>query len=202
MCPGRDQGGAYSSRHAVLSGHSLASIMGAWVFVSTLLTLPEQARARHWLPNSSTGPPLPRGAIQVIDGNRRMRFGQDTWSIQPPPGWSAWHDEDCAAMEAEPAVGALQISAAFKDSEVSHEDLLDLASELIEEGALPIEVVAGEFEGITFCYGEGDAHWQHWYLRNGDQLLFVTYNCLAEFKGVEDELVGAALKTLSSTDSE
>jgi hypothetical protein len=128
-----------------------------------------------------------------------MRFGEETWSIQPPSGWSAWHDDECSAMEAEPAVGALQISAAFKDSDVTHEDLMDLAAEHIDAGARTIDVVAGEFEGITLCYAEDDSHWQHWYLRSGDQLLFVTYNCPAALRGVEDEVVGAALNTLSST---
>jgi hypothetical protein len=96
-------------------------------------------------------------------------------------------------------VGALQISAAFKDSDVTHEDLMDLAAEHIDAGARTIDVVAGEFEGITLCYAEDDSHWQHWYLRSGDQLLFVTYNCPAALRGVEDEVVGAALNTLSST---
>ena len=40
-----------------------------------------------------------------------MRFGCETWSIEPPAGWSAWHSDECANMVAEPTIGALQISA-------------------------------------------------------------------------------------------
>ena len=128
-----------------------------------------------------------------------MRFGRETWSIEPPAGWSAWPDAECATMVAEPDVGALQISAAFKESDVSHEDLLDFASEHIDAGARPVEVAAGTFKGITFCYGDEESHWQRWYLRDGHQMLLVTYNCAADCRGVEDKVVGEALKTLSST---
>lgn len=128
-----------------------------------------------------------------------MRFGRETWSIEPPAGWSAWHDAECATMAADPEVGALQISAAFKESDVSHEDLLDFATDHVNSGARPIEVAVGTFEGITFCYGDDESHWQQWYLRDGRQALFVTYNCPADRRGVEDEVVNKALKTLSST---
>ena len=128
-----------------------------------------------------------------------MRFGRDTWSIQPPLGWSAWHDAECATLAGEPEIGALQISAAFKESDVSHEDLLDFASDHIDAGARAAEVVAGTFQGITFCYGDGEFHWQQWYLRDGRQMLFVTYNCPVERKGAEDDVVSKALNTLSST---
>lgn len=102
-------------------------------------------------------------------------------------------------MAAEPEVGALQISAAFKESDVSHEDLLDFASDHIDAGARPVEFAAGTFEGITFCYGDGESHWQRWYLRDGRQMLLVTYNCPVELRGAEDDVVVKALKTLSST---
>lgn len=128
-----------------------------------------------------------------------MRFGRETWSIQPPSGWAAWHEEECATMTAEPEVGALQISAALKESDVSHQDLLDFASDHIDAGARPVEVATGTFEGITFCYGDGESHWQSWYLRDGHQMLLVTYNCAAELRGAEDDVVIKALKTLSST---
>lgn len=128
-----------------------------------------------------------------------MRFGRETWSIEPPPGWSAWHDAECATLAAEPEVGSLQISAAFKESDVSHEDLLDFASDHIDAGARPAMATAGTFEGITFCYGDDESHWQHWYFRDGRQMLFVTYNCPTDRRGAEDEVVSEALKTLSST---
>lgn len=102
-------------------------------------------------------------------------------------------------MAAVPAVGALRISAASKESDVSREDLLEFASEHIDAGTRPVDVVAGTFEGITFCYGDDKSHWQHWYLRDGRQMLFVTYNCPVDRRGAEDEVVSKALKTLSST---
>ncbi len=51
------------------------------------------------------------------------RFGRETWSLRPPEGWRAWHDAECATLVANDEIGALQISAAFKDSEVGDDDL-------------------------------------------------------------------------------
>jgi len=128
-----------------------------------------------------------------------MRFGRETWSIEPPAGWNAWHEDECATMTAEPAIGALQISSALKKSEVLHEDLVDFAAEHIPAGVKAADVSAGAFVGITFCFGDEDTFWQQSYLRNGRQMLFVTYNCPVESIGLEDELVGRAIDSLSTT---
>jgi hypothetical protein len=128
-----------------------------------------------------------------------MRFGRETWSIDLPAGWRAWHDDACATIVGSLEVGALQVSAAFKDSEVLRQDLLEFAADHIAARARPAEVVAGDFMGIAISFEHDGAFWHHWYLRNGAQELFITYNCAAENRGVEDAAVQEVLKTLRAS---
>lgn len=126
------------------------------------------------------------------------RFGRVTWSLRPPEGWRAWHDEECATLVADDEIGALQISAAFKDSEVVDADLRDFAADHLDAGANPRPTEAGEFVGFEISFSDGERFWRQWYLRNGRQLLFVTYNCGLDCRGVEDGPLGAALASLQA----
>jgi hypothetical protein len=127
------------------------------------------------------------------------RFGRDTWALVVPDGWRAWHDEECATFVASPEVGGLQISAAFKDSEVVDSDLRGFAAEHLDAGAKPRPTQAGEFVGFENAFSNDDRFWRQWYLRNGCQMLFVTYNCDSKSRGVEDGPIGATLATLVTT---
>ena len=127
------------------------------------------------------------------------RFGRETWSITVPDGWHARHDPECATLEADPPVGALQISMAFKESPVLDEDLREFASDHLEAGAVTRPVVAGEFVGFEIAYGAGDTFWRQWFLRRRDQALFVTYNCHESERGREDSSVAKALASLSGS---
>jgi hypothetical protein len=124
-------------------------------------------------------------------------FGRGTWSLLLPDGWQGWHDPECATIVANPEIGALQVSAAFKDSEVSEADLREFAAEHLDAGATPSLVQCGDFVGFTIAFGTEDAFWREWYLRNGGQALFVTYNCSPGDRGVEDAAVDKILATLS-----
>jgi len=125
------------------------------------------------------------------------RFGRETRSLVVPDGWRAWHDDECATLMGPREVGALQISAAFKDSEVV-DDLREFAAAHLEAGAKPQPTEAGDFMGFEIAFSDEERFWRHWYLRNGRQLLFVTYNCGLESRGVEDGPVGAALASLAA----
>lgn len=124
------------------------------------------------------------------------RFGRDTWSLVVPDGWRAWHDDECATLVGPGEIGALQISAYFKESEVVDLDLREFAAEHLEAGAKPRPTEAGDFVGFEICYADDEFVCRQWYLRNGRQMLFVTYTCGFESRGVEDGRVGAALSSL------
>jgi hypothetical protein len=97
------------------------------------------------------------------------------------------------------SIGALQVSAAFKNSDVLREDLHDFAADQIAAGSTPADVVAGDFTGITISYEDDTTFCRQWYLRNGSQALFVTYNCPRESRGLEDAVVLDALMTLRAS---
>ena len=129
------------------------------------------------------------------------RFGRETWSLVVPAGWRAWHDEECATLAAVNEIGALQISASFKDGQVLDSDLADFASEHLQAGAIPREVRAGDFVGIEITLSDGTNFWRHWYLRNAEQMLYITYNCDHGSRGVEDAAVNEAVASLSASGS-
>ncbi|MHB0914766.1 MAG: hypothetical protein ACYC5A_04925 [Thermoleophilia bacterium] len=126
------------------------------------------------------------------------RFGLETWSLRLPDGWRAWHDAECATLVANDEIGALQISAAFKDSEVVDADLSDFAAQHLEAGAKPRPTEAGDFVGFEISFSDDEQFWRQWYLRNGRQMLFVTYNCGLDARGAEDGPVSAALASLEA----
>ena len=95
------------------------------------------------------------------------RFGRETWSLLVPEDWDAQHDEECATLIGE--IGALQVSAAFKETEVLDSDLRDFASDHIDAGAAPRPMQAGDFVGFEIAFGDDECFWRHWYLRNDKQ---------------------------------
>jgi len=125
-----------------------------------------------------------------------MRFGRETWSVQLPSGWEAWHDTECASMEPPTHLGALQVSAAFKDSFVTDEDLKGFAGSEVQASLDPASF--GPFVGFHLAHESEGAHWHRWYLRHELQALFVTYNCSSPDRGLEDAAVVEVLKTLST----
>jgi hypothetical protein len=127
------------------------------------------------------------------------RFGTATWSLLVPDLWRAWHDDECATLVACEEVGALQISVAFKESDVLDADLRDFAAEYLEAGAKARPTQAGDFVGFEIAFSDEEIFWRQWYLRNGRQMLFVTYNCGLESRGVEDNSVRGILASLAAS---
>lgn len=128
------------------------------------------------------------------------RFGRETWSLRVPNGWRAWHDEECATLVADDQIGALQISAAFKDSDVLDADLREFAAEHLEAGANAKPTEAGAFVGFEIAFSDADCFWRQWYLRKNRQMLFVTYNCGLASQGVEDAALRDILASLAARD--
>ena len=127
------------------------------------------------------------------------RFGTQSWNLAVSDGWEASHGEDCATLVGSAEVGALQISAAFKESEVLDDDLRDFASEHLNAGATPLACRAGDFAGFEIRFSDSEEFWRQWFLRHARQMLFVTYNCALAEQGVEDGPVEEVLASLRSS---
>ena len=126
------------------------------------------------------------------------RFGRPTWSLLAPDDWMTQHDEECATLADPEGIGALQLSAAFKDTKVDDADLRDLASEHLDAGAIPAATTLGDFVGFEIAYCTDESAWRTWYLRNDQQALFVTYNCTIDNRGLHDQAVDEILQSLSN----
>jgi hypothetical protein len=129
-------------------------------------------------------------------------FGRETWSLAVPKGWRAWHDPECATLVGPGDIGALQISAAFNESDVLEADLRELASEHLDAGAKPAATHAGDFVGFEIAFSDGETFWRQWYLRNGRQMLFITYNCGLDSRGIEDGSIREAVASLVAKGSD
>jgi hypothetical protein len=127
------------------------------------------------------------------------KFAGTNWEIDLLPEWVGEHEEDCSTIYHPNSVGALQISAYSKDSEVTEEDLKNFANEHIQAGANVSPANAGEFKGFTLAFGVENEFWQHWYVSSGNKALFITYNCEAHDKDHEISYIKEMVASLSAT---
>lgn len=126
-------------------------------------------------------------------------FEGQSWSIELQSGWVGEHDEDCSTIYHPDGVGALQISAYTKDSEVTNEDLKEQAQDHVEAGAKLAESESGDFQGYTLAYGVDGEFWQHWYVCAGCTLLFITYNSDPEDREKEIDIVKKMVASMKAT---
>jgi hypothetical protein len=124
------------------------------------------------------------------------RVGWLSWSLELPPNWRATEHPECLTLELSDE-GALQLSSASKqDGNVSYEDILDYAESQNHEWGVSIDVTCGEFTGLVYRYREDEQQWNRWFLRNGQTLLFVTYNASRRAQLFEYAAVEQILSTL------
>lgn len=130
-----------------------------------------------------------------------MTTGYETpsWSLSLPSDWTGEADEICHAFCTVDGVGVLQISSARKhDGTIDEADLREFACDDLPESHSTTTVICGGFRRIGAQYVEGDTYWRKLWVCSGNLLLFVTYNCAAEDRGHEDDVVNAILNTLTA----
>jgi hypothetical protein len=123
-------------------------------------------------------------------------FASAYWKVSLPQEWSGRNDAECATFVRPGGPGALQISAARKDSEVTDDDLRDFAREHLENGAKTKAVTTGDFCGFTFQYRDDENYWRQWFVRHGPFAVFVTYNCPVAAYGEESATVESIVTSL------
>ena len=75
-----------------------------------------------------------------------------------------------------------------------------LARENAEQGVEWHAVSLGDFAGFTASYLDEDTALREWYVAHGQQLLFITYSCDEENRGMDDAAVDQLLDTLLPVD--
>ena len=120
------------------------------------------------------------------------------WSMALAPEWWADTDEDGTILVGdEDDVGCLEITTLHKEQGAfDAPELLRIAE---DESAAPQrwqKASCGDFSGWQATFVEEDAAVREWYLAAGSVLLFVSYSCDADNRGMDDAAVDALLDTL------
>lgn len=119
------------------------------------------------------------------------------WTLALPPEWWADAEDDGILIGDRDDVGCIEISTLHKDEgEFSREELQDIAATQTDQAIEWQSVALGEFSGLCGSYLEEDAAIREWYVANGSLLLFITYSCDQENRGMDDASVDELLDTL------
>lgn len=119
------------------------------------------------------------------------------WTLALPPEWWANAEEDSILVGDRDDVGCIEISTLHKEK--GEFDAVAVREIALEDSAPTLQwqpVALGEFSGVSCDYMEEDSAIREWYVFNGALLLFITYSCDEENRGMDDAAVDELLDTL------
>lgn len=119
------------------------------------------------------------------------------WSLAVPPEWWAESEEESILVGDHDDVGCIEISTLHKDSGEFDIDALEQIA--IEEADQSVEwrgVTLGDFRGVCGSYLVEGAAIREWYVADGAMMLFITYSCDEDNRGMDDAAVDEILDTL------
>tara|TARA_R110001592_G_scaffold363323_1_gene683913 strand:+ start:6270 stop:6641 length:372 start_codon:yes stop_codon:yes gene_type:complete len=115
-----------------------------------------------------------------------------------PPEWWADTEEDSILVGDRDDVGCIEISTLHKEQ--GEFDLAEAAEIARSESAQALEwskVSLGDFEGVVSQFVEEGAAIREWYVVRRGMLLFITYSCDEDNRGMDDAAVDELLDTLT-----
>ncbi len=119
------------------------------------------------------------------------------WSMGLPPEWWAEAEEDSILVGDHDGVGCIEISTLHKEAgEFDADSLRQIAADESEQSLDWEEATLGDFKGLRASYVEEDAAIREWYVATGSMMLFITYSCDEENRGMDDAAVDELLDTL------
>tara|TARA_R110001599_G_scaffold353463_1_gene592968 strand:+ start:10846 stop:11247 length:402 start_codon:yes stop_codon:yes gene_type:complete len=124
------------------------------------------------------------------------------WTMALPPEWWADSEEDSILVGDRDDVGCIEISTLHKEQ--GEFDLAEAAEIARSESALALEwskVNLGDFEGVVSQFVEEGAAIREWYVIRRGMLLFITYSCDEDNRGMDDAAVDELLDTLTLVDT-
>lgn len=124
------------------------------------------------------------------------------WSIALPPEWWADTEEDSILIGDRDEVGTIEISTLHKaEGEFHAEDVAQLAREESAGPQVWRTTQLGDFSGVSAASEEEDTALREWFVACGSLLLYITYSCELENRGMDDAAVDALLDTLCALDA-
>jgi len=119
------------------------------------------------------------------------------WTIGVPPEWWAEHEDDVVVIGDRDDVGCIEISTLHKEvGDFEPAELEQIARDNGESAWQWQSAKLGEFSGCGTSYTEEDTGVREWYVASGSALLFITYSCDGENRGLDDAAVDEILQTL------
>lgn len=119
------------------------------------------------------------------------------WTLALPPEWWADSEEDSILIGDRDDVGCIEISTLHKEQgEFDEQALRDMVAEEADRVLEWRSITLGEFKGLASSYVEEGAAIREWYVANGALLLFITYSCDEDNRGMDDSAVDELLDTL------
>ena len=119
------------------------------------------------------------------------------WNLAVPPEWWAESEEESILIGDHDDVGCIEISTLHKEEgEFSSDEIARIAREEAEQKLQWETLSLGDFRGVRASYLEEGAAIREWYIASGSMLLFITYSCEEENRGMDDAAVDEILDTL------
>ncbi|GAB5450742.1 MAG: hypothetical protein Hals2KO_10700 [Halioglobus sp.] len=123
------------------------------------------------------------------------------WAMAVPPEWWAESEEESILVGDRDGVGCIEISTLHKEHGEFDSAVVD---QIVREESEPElqwrKVSVGAFSGLQSNWCEEGAAVREWYLASGAMLLYITYSCEEENRGMDDEAVDEILDTLVLTE--
>jgi hypothetical protein len=119
------------------------------------------------------------------------------WTLALPPEWWAESEDESILIGDQDEVGCIEISTLHKEEGEFAQDLVrSIAQQESEQSVDWASVVLGEFAGVGGSYVQDGTAVREWYVVNGPLMLFITYSCGEENRGMDDAAVDEILETL------
>ena len=119
------------------------------------------------------------------------------WTLALPPEWWADAEDDSILVGDRDDVGCIEISTLHKEQ--GSFDSAELRGIAEGESSQAIDwksVSLGDFSGVVGGYLDDGVAIREWYVASGAIMLFITYSCDEENRGMDDAAVDEILDTL------
>lgn len=125
------------------------------------------------------------------------------WTMAIPPEWWADSEDDSILIGDQDKVGCIQISTLRRDEgEFDPASVREIAESESEQPLDWQPATLGDFTGVYSSYVEEETGIREWYVGNGKMMLFITYSCDEENRGMDNAAVDEFLDTLMVLEEE
>ncbi len=124
-------------------------------------------------------------------------YNSKWWSTNYPSSWVSEEEKDCHSFYNNDGVGALQVSAYKKENgEVNNSELISFIEGYTPSDISLEQIYSGDFQGFYCHFISDEEYWKYWILKAGGLMLFITYNCAEDDKGIEDQEIDIITKNI------